>query len=159
MNVKTTINGLGCWLLNAFHWLCTIVGAFVIIGFLTMFCRSCYHDHKPESVLYGTWEMPDNEGGYNGVLTFDWDGEYHSSDNVIWNYEFIEPDSLILYHHGLYEERYKILKLTEDTMTVRMSQSIFHAVDNGKEIEADYSGGEQPIYTYIRKNHRTTPDY
>lgn len=147
--IKTIIS----YSITVIHVICTIVGAVVIVGLLTMLCRSCYYEHKPESVLYGEWEKVDSEGGYNGVLIFDWDGEYHSSDNVIWNYEFIEPDSLILYHHGLYEERYNILKLTEDTMTVRMSQFIFHAVDNGNETEADYSGGEQPIYTYIRKNH------
>ena len=111
--------------------------------------------------MYGEWEKVDSEDGYNGhTLTFDWNGEYYNSnqEGLAWNYEYIEPDSLILYHHGFYEERYKILKFTEDTMTVRMSESIFHATDNGEEIESDYSGGKQPIYTYIRKNHRTTPE-
>ena len=160
MITKYSITAMGNWLLNALHWLCTTVGALVIVGFLTMFCHSCYYDHKPESVLYGTWEKADSEDGYNDhTLTFDWNGEYYNSNtgNETWNYDYIEPDSLILYHHVLYEERYKILKLTEDTMTVRMSEYIFHAEDNGKEIEADSSGGEQPIYTYIRKNLSRTP--
>lgn len=152
------IKTIGFWLLNVLHWLCTTVGALVIVGFLTVFCRSCYHDHKPESVLYGIWEKVDSEDGYNDhTLTFDWNGEYYNSNTGAWNYDFIEPDSLILYHHGLYEERYKILKLMEDTMTVRMSEYIFHAVDNGKEIEYDYGGSRQPIYIYIRKSHSRIP--
>lgn len=159
MKIKQSFHNVGYWTITAVHCLCTTVGALVIVGLLIALCRSCYHDSKPESVLYGNWEKLDSDDGYNGhIPTFDWNGEYYNSnlEGVAWNYEYIEPDSLILYHHGFYEERYKILKLTEDTLTVRCSEYIFHAVDNGKEIEHDYGGGKQPIYTYIRLNHSTT---
>lgn len=149
-------------ILNIFRWLCTIVGALVIVGLLTWLLRSCYCDHKPESVLYGNWEIVDSCGlGNNPILTFDWNGEYYdfNTGHEVWNYRFIKPDSLILYHHALYEERYKILNLTEDTLTVRLSENIFHTVDNGVEIEAPYDDGSKPIYTYIRINHSTTPDF
>lgn len=142
------------WITTSIHWLCTIVGALVIVGFLTMFCRSCYHDHRPEAILYGEWEKIDSEDGYNDhTLTFDWNGEYYNSntEGVTWNYKYIEPDSLVLYHHGFYEERYKILSLTKDTLTVRLSENIFHAFDNGEEIESQYGDGSMPIYIYIRK--------
>ncbi len=149
-------------ILNIFHWLCTIIGALVIVGFMTWLLRSCYYEHKPESVLYGNWEMVDTcEICDKLCLTFDWNSKYYDSNtgNEAWNYEFIEPDSLILYHHALYEERYKILNLTEDTLTVKLSESIFHTVDMGEEIEAPYGDGSMPIYTYIRFNHNTTPEY
>lgn len=149
-------------ILNIFHWLCTIVGALVIASLLTLLLRSCYYNSKPESVLYGNWEVVDTCDVYNKhILTFDWNGEYYDSNtgNETWNYEFIETDSLILYHHAFYEERYKILNLTEDTLTIKLSESIFHAVDMGEEIEAPYGDGSTPIYTYIRINHNTTPEY
>lgn len=95
-------------ILNIFHWLCTIVGALVIVSLLTWLLRSCYYNHKPESVLYGNWSKVDSEDGYNDhVLTFDWNGEYYNSNtgSEAWNYKFIEPDSLILYPYVLYEER------------------------------------------------------
>ena len=157
-----SFKNIGYNVLNLFHWLCTIVGALVIVGFLTWLMRSCYYNHKPESVLYGNWEMADTcDLNNNPILTFDWNGEYYDSNtgHEVWNYKYIEPDSLILYHHVLYEERYKILNLTEDTLTVRLSENIFHAVDNGEEIEAQYGDGSKPIYTYIRINHSTTPDF
>lgn len=156
MSTKLTVNTIAYWLLNALHWLCTTVGALVIVGLLTLFCRSYYYDHKPESVLYGTWKKIDSKDDYNDhILTFDWNGEYYDSNtgNEVWNYQFIKPDSLILYHHVFYEERYKIIKLTQDTLMVKLSEYIFHAVDNGKEIESDYGGDKQPIYTFIHKNH------
>lgn len=149
-------------ILNIFYWLCTIVGALVIVSLLTWLLHSCYYNHKPESVLYGNWSKVDSEDGYNDhVLTFDWNGEYYNSNtgSEAWNYQFIKPDSLILYHHALYEERYKILNLTKDSLTIKLSESIFHAVDKGEEIEAPYGDCLKPIYTYIRINHKTTPEY
>ena len=145
--------------INITNFLLFIV-ALVIVGFMTCFLRSCYYEHKPESVLYGNWEMVDTcEICNKHILTFGWNGEYYDSNtgNETWNYEFIEPDSLILYHHVFYEERYKILKVSEDTLTLKLSQNIFHAVDMGEEIEAQYGDGSTPIYTYIRINHNTNP--
>lgn len=139
--------------INVLHFICSLVGALVIVGLLIWLLRSCYYDHKPESVLYENWEMVDSCSlNKNPILTFDWNGEYYDSNtgHEVWNYRFIKPDSLILYHHALYEERYKILNLTEDTLIVRLSENIFHAVDNGEEIEAPYGDGSKPIYTYIR---------
>lgn len=136
------------------------VGALVIVGLLIAFCRSCYYEHKPESILYGDWEKLDSDDGYNDhTLTFDWNGKYYNSNtgNVAWNYKYIEPDSLILYHHGLYEERYKILNLTDDTLTIRLSESIVNLSENGKNIEVPYGDCLNPIYTYVRINHSTTP--
>lgn len=123
---------------------------------------SYYYDHKPESSVYGNWCLLDScDIPYNHILTFDWNGKYYDSNtgSEAWNYEFIEPDSLILYHHGLYEERYKILNISEDSLTIKLSESIFHAVDKGEEIEAPYGDGSMPTYTYTRINHRTTPEY
>lgn len=149
-------------ILNIFYSLCTIVGAIVIIGFITLGLRSCYYNHKPESALYGNWCLVDScDIPNNHIHTFDWNGKYYDSNtgSEIWNYEFIEPDSLILYHHAFYEERYKILSLTADSLTIKLSESIFHAVDKGEEIEAPYGDGSTPIYTYFRINNNTTPEY
>lgn len=49
--------------------------------------------------------------------------------------------------------------LSEDSLTIKLSESIFHTVDKGKEIEAPYGYGSMPTYTYTRINHCTTPEY
>ena len=146
---------------NISNFLLFIV-ALAIVGFMTWLLRSCYYEHKPESVLYGNWEMVDTCEICNKLfITFDWNSKYYDSNtgSEAWNYEFIEPDSLILYHHGLCEERYKILNISEDSLTIKLSESIFHAVDKGEEIEASYGDGSMPTYTYTRINHRTIPKY
>lgn len=114
-----------------------IVVTIAIVGLLTWFLRLCYYNHKPESALYGNWSLANTcDICSNHILTFDWNGKYYDSNprSEAWNYQFIEPDSLILYHHALYEERYKILNLSEDSLTIKLSESIFHAVDKGEEI-------------------------
>lgn len=148
-------------ILNIFYWVCTLIGALVIVGLLIWLLRSCYYNHKPESVLYGNWSKVDTcNMCSNQILTFDWNGKYYDSNtgSEAWNYQFIEPDSMILYHHGLYEERCKILNLSEDSLTIKLSESIFHAVDKGEEIEAPYGDGSMPTYTYTRINYKTTPE-
>lgn len=87
-------------------------------------------------------------------LSFQDNGEYQDSrtEDAIWNYEYLEPDSLILYHHGLYEERYKINTLTNDTLCLRLVDSKFHAEDNGKDVISDYPDGIRLQYTFIRIN-------
>ena len=147
-------------ILRIFHWVCTIIGAIVIVGLLTWFLRSCYYNYKPESALYGNWSLADTCNiSNNQILTFDWNGKYYDSNtgSETWNYQFIEPDSLILFHHAFYEERYKILNLSEDTLTVRLSESIVNISENGKDIEAPYGDCLKPIYTYIRINHSSIP--
>lgn len=143
---------------NTFHWVCTIIGALVIASLLTWLLRSCYYDSKPESALYGNWSLADTCNIRNNqILTFDWNGKYYDSNtgSETWNYQFIEPDSLILFHHAFYEERYKILNLTEDTITIKLSES----ADMGEEIEASYGDASTPIYTYSSINRNTAPEY
>ena len=138
-----------------------IVVTIAIVGLLTWFLRLFHYNHKPESVLYGNWCLVDScDIPYYHILTFDWNGKYYDSNtgSEAWNYEFIESDSLILYNHAFYEERYKILYLTEDSLIIRLSESIFHAVEMGEEIEAPYGYGSTPIYTYLRINRNPTPE-
>lgn len=130
----------------------------ICLCFVVISSCSGLYDKRPFNELIGSWSVIDSyDADIKNTLTFDWNGKYYDSNtgNEVWNYEFIEPDSLILYHHAFYEERYKILNLTEDTLTVKLSESIFHAVDMGEEIEAPYGDGSMPIYTYIRINHNT----
>ncbi len=108
---KSHLTTVSYAIFNIFHWLCTIVGALVIVGLLIWLLRPCYHNHNPESILYGNWNKLHSEDGYKGhILTFGYDGEYCNSNIGVWNDKFIAPDSLMLHHHGLYEERHKILK-------------------------------------------------
>lgn len=84
---------------------------------------------------------------------FKHNGEYTDSrsDDAIWNYKYIEPDSLVLYHHGAYEERYKIVALTSDSLIMGLSESLFHAEDDGTEVAIEYSNGESQTFKFIRK--------
>lgn len=121
-----------------------------------MFLLSACSNHKSASPLYGEWQMIDWNGegkpALDISLTFKNHGKYQDSrsEDAIWYYEYIEPDSLILFHHGLYEERYKILSLSNDTLVLQLSESIIHAEENGNEVSDNYVDGNNPKYTFIR---------
>lgn len=131
----------------------------LFIAFIAIFCSSCAHT-ETSSNLYGNWELKEVEGEYNTVLTFAPKGEYFDlkSGDAVWNYDFLQPDSLILYNYGLYEQRYKIINQSPDTMIVQLKESIFHGEENGKELDLNLMrDGEQPVYTLTRINHLTHP--
>lgn len=130
-----------------------LINLIIFLGFITLPFQSCSIENNSKPILYGDWGMVEtNSECISNILSFEKMGIYYESNtgSEPWNYKFIQPDSLILYHHGLYEERYRILSLTKDTLIARLSEYIFHAVDNGEEIEAQYGDGSMPIYTYVR---------
>lgn len=109
-----------------------------------------------QSPLSGEWQMIDWNGdkplldiSYN----FKHNGEYTDSrsDDAVWNYRYIKPDSLILYHHGSYEERYKLLTLSSDSLIMELSESLFHTEDNCKEVVTEYGDGTTQTFKFIRK--------
>ena len=111
---------------------------------------------ESESYLYGEWKMTDWNGeGYLSLdisLDFNKNGEFTDSrsGDAIWNYQYINPDSLILYHHGTYEERYKILTLSGDSLIIELSNYIFHAVHNGEEVAHEDKDCESEVFKFIR---------
>ena len=111
-----------------------------------------------EPSLYGKWQMIDWNGDgkpeLDISLNFNSNDEYTDSrsGDTTWNYEYIEPDSLILYHHGAYEERYKILTLSGDSLIMELYESWLHTEDNGKEVATEYNNFESQIFKFIRNN-------
>lgn len=127
------------------------------LGIALIVLLSACSNPKPDTPLYGEWQMIDWNGegkpSLDISLTFKNNNEYQDSrsEDAIWNYEYFEPDSLILYHHGLYEERYKILSLSNDMLVLRLSESKIHAEDNSKEVSGNYEDCTNSQYIFIRK--------
>lgn len=124
----------------------------VIISFISVECSNVN-----KCPLKGKWKMIEWEGmgmpkSYDIIYTFKSNGEYTDSrsDTFIWNYEYYSPDSLILYHHGFYGERYKILKNTNDTLIMQMKESVFYGTEKGEDFEAVRTE-EQPIFVFLRQ--------
>lgn len=124
--------------------------------FATIIALCACSNSKSKLPIYGEWQMVDWNGEEPALdisLSFKQNGEYYDSrsEDATWNYRYIAPDSLILFHHGCYEERYKILKVANDTLIIRMSESIFHTEDDGKEVLASYGDSNNQRFIFIRK--------
>ena len=120
--------------------------------FLLFLLLSC--SNKSEYSLLGKWKMIEWDGEppvFDIYYKFYYNGEYTDSrsEGGIWNYEYYAPDSLILYHHGFYGERYKILKNSNDTLIMQMKESVFYGAENGEDFEA-VNTEDQPVFTFIR---------
>lgn len=124
--------------------------------FTTMIALLACSNSKSKLPIYGEWQMIDWNGEKPALdisLSFKQNGEYYDSrsEDATWNYRYIAPDSLILFHHGCYEERYKILKVANDTLIIRMSESIFHTEDNGTKTSSNYGKNNNLLFTFIRE--------
>ena len=128
----------------------------IFLFFATIIVLSACSNSKSELPIHGEWQMIDWNGEMPMLdifLSFQQNGEYYdsSSEDAIWNYEYFSPDSLILFHHGFYEERYRILNATNDTLVIRLSESIFHTEENGMEVASRYDDNTHPQFIFIRK--------
>ena len=128
----------------------------IFLFFATIIVLSACSNSKSELPIHGEWQMIDWNGEMPMLdifLSFQQNGEYYdsSSEDAIWNYEYFSPDSLILFHHGFYEERYRILNATNDTLVIRLSESIFHMEENGMEVASRYDDNTHPQFIFIRK--------
>lgn len=133
--------------------------SFMLICFILLACsKTKQEDRSIKTIpsLYGKWQMID----WNGVgkpeldiyIDFKSNGTYTDSrsEDVVWDYRYIEPDSVILYHHGAYEEKYKILTLSNDSLIIELSNYIFHAVHNGEEVAHEDKDCESEVFKFIR---------
>lgn len=129
----------------------------VYLTLIATIVLSACSNPKSELPIYGEWQMIDWNGEGKPALeislNFQQNGEYYdsSSEDAVWNYEYFSPDSLILFHHGFYEERYRILNATNDTLVIRLSESIFHTEENGNEVASRYDDNTHPQFIFIRR--------
>jgi len=128
----------------------------IFLFFATIIVLSACSNPKSELPIQGEWQLIDWNGEMPMLdifLSFQQNGEYYDSrsEDAIWNYEYFSPDSLILFHHGFYEERYRILNATNDTLVIRLSESIFHTEENGMEVASRYDDNTHPQFIFIRK--------
>lgn len=110
---------------------------------------------RKDNSIQGEWKMINWNGeipSLDIVLKFYSTGEYidSRSEGGIWNYEYYEPDSLILYHHGYEGERYRILQNANDTLVIQLKEFVVYLVDHGEDIE-DVINEDEPIFTFVRK--------
>ncbi len=133
--------------------------SFMLICFILLACsKTKQEDRSIKTIpsLYGKWQMIDWNGAGKPELDiyidFKSNGTYTDSrsEDVVWDYRYIEHDSVILYHHGAYEEKYKILTLSNDSLIIELSNYIFHAVHNGKEVAHENKDCESEVFKFIR---------
>ena len=104
-----------------------------------------------DSLIVGKWKMVGYGGGNVNALdtiSFYENGKVdYPFETGEFTYRFITSDSLVIYNHGFGEQHYKILKLTNDSLIMKIRRQRIYADSIDKSVNGE-------IEKYIRVTDR-----
>lgn len=104
-----------------------------------------------DNLMVGKWRMVEYGGGYvNAIdtLSFYKSGKAdYPPETGEFTYRFITSDSLAIYNHGFGEQYYKVLKLSSDSLIMKIRRQIIYADSIDELVNGD-------IEKYIRVTDR-----
>lgn len=102
---------------------------FYFIVLILLFIGGCSNSRQPtnaitDSLIVGKWRMVEYAGGYVNALdtlSFYKNGKADCPPEIgEFTYRFITPDSLAIYNKNWGEQHHKILKLTNDSLIMKI---------------------------------------
>ena len=83
----------------------------------------------------------------NDTIHFNTDDSYYRTLNESgeWSYKYINPDSLIIYNKDFGEQRFRIIKLSNDSLILQLKENVIYG-------NTTYNGTFDDIEKYIRLN-------
>lgn len=82
--------------------------------------------------LVGRWLLVEYDGveplKLNDTVCFYTDESYYRNldESGQWTYNFINSDSLIIYNRGFGEQRFRILKLSDDSLILQLKKNVIY---------------------------------
>lgn len=101
--------------------------------------------------LIGKWLLVEYDSikpiKLNDTIRFNTDDSYYRTLNESgeWSYKYINPDSLIIYNMDFGEQRFRIIKLSNDSLILQLKENIIYG-------DSNYNGTFDDIEKYIRLN-------
>ncbi|ROS80620.1 hypothetical protein EEL35_08240 [Muribaculaceae bacterium Isolate-042 (Harlan)] len=83
----------------------------------------------------------------NDTICFNAEGNFYRSLNESgeWSYKHINSDSLIIYNKDFGEQRFRIIKLSNDSLILQLKENVIYG-------DTTYNGTFDDIEKYIRLN-------
>lgn len=118
-------------------------------------CGSKLESNKSDAItqhgdtLIGKWLLVEYASiksvNSNDTITFHAEGNFYRTLNEAgeWSYKYINPDSLIIYNKDFGEQRYKVIKLSNDSLILQLKENIIYR-------DTIYNGIFEAIEKYIR---------
>lgn len=99
--------------------------------------------------LIGKWLLVEYDSikpiKLNDTIHFNTDDGYYRTLNESgeWSYKYINPDSLIIYNKDFGEQRFRIIKLSNDSLILQLKENVIYG-------NTTYNGTFDDIEKYIR---------
>ena len=120
-------------------------------------CGSKLESNKSDAItqhgdtLIGKWLLVEYASiksvNSNDIITFHAEGSFYRTLNESgeWSYKYINPDSLIIYNKNFGEQRFRIIKLSNDSLILQLKENVIYG-------DTTYNGASDDIGKYIRLN-------
>ena len=118
-------------------------------------CGSKLESNKSDAItqhgdtLIGKWLLVEYASiksvNSNDIITFLAGGGFYRTLNESgeWSYKYINPDSLIIYNKNFGEQRFRIIKLSNDSLILQLKENVIYG-------DTVYNGTFDDIEKHIR---------
>ena len=118
-------------------------------------CGSKLETNKSDAItqhgdtLIGKWLLVEYASiksvNSNDIITFHAEGSFYRTLNESgeWSYKYINPDSLIIYNKNFGEQRFRIIKLSNDSLILQLKENVIYG-------DTVYNGTFDDIEKHIR---------
>ena len=118
-------------------------------------CGSKLESNKSDAItqhgdtLIGKWLLVEYASiksvNSNDIITFHAEGSFYRTLNESgeWSYKYINPDSLIIYNKNFGEQRFRIIKLSNDSLILQLKENVIYG-------DTTYNGTFDDIEKHIR---------
>ncbi len=118
-------------------------------------CGSKLESNKSDAItqhgdtLIGKWLLVEYASiksvNSNDIITFHAEGSFYRTLNESgeWSYKYINPDSLIIYNKNFGEQRFRIIKLSNDSLMLQLKENVIYG-------DTVYNGTFDDIEKHIR---------
>ncbi len=118
-------------------------------------CGSKHESNKYDNlirhrdILIGKWLLVEYDSiksvKSNDTIFFHAEGSFYRTLNEAgeWSYKYVNPDSLIIYNKDFGEQRFRIIKLSNDSLILQLKENIIYR-------DTIYNGIFEAIEKYIR---------
>lgn len=118
-------------------------------------CGSKLESNKSDAItqhgdtLIGKWLLVEYASiksvNSNDIITFRAEGSFYRTLNESgeWSYKYINPDSLIIYNKNFGEQRFRIIKLSNDSLILQLKENVIYG-------DTVYNGTFDDIEKHIR---------
>ena len=108
-----------------------------------------YNSTECQDTLIGEWVLTECDSvkpmKLNDTICFKTENCFYRTLNESgeWSYKYVNPDSLIIYNKNFGEQRFRVIKLSNDSLILQLKENVIYG-------DTSYNGASDDIEKFIR---------